>query len=140
MFREKLEEIMKCGTPSMPLHLKVAAWHVHRKRKREKLPFALDDSKKVLMPRQAPLKKFDPSGSLTVPAVRVALVPYRREYEHLIIQDRLDTSLDFKGSLKIHNYFHLISRQPTWGEVPLGCTGKVGSPASAHRLSSGAFI
>ncbi len=41
-------------------------------------------------------------------AVRVLLEPYQREYQRLIIQDRLDANLDIKGALKIYKYFHLI--------------------------------
>ncbi len=78
LFCDMQEEIMECGTLSTPLHLKIAAWYDARKRSGDKLPFALDDLKKVLMPRQALLKKLDPSGSLTVPEVRVALEPYQR--------------------------------------------------------------
>ncbi len=85
-----------------------------RKRKGEELPFTLDDVKTTLMPRQALLKKSDPTWSLTVPAVRVLLQPYQREYQRLIIQDRLDARLDIKGVLKIYKYFHLIKLQPRW--------------------------
>ena len=64
MFRNMLEEKMECRTPSTP-HLKIAAWKADRKRSRDKLPFALDDLRKILMPRQARLKKLDLSGSLS---------------------------------------------------------------------------
>jgi hypothetical protein len=100
-----------------------------------KLPFALEDLKKILMPRQALLKKLDPSGSLTVPEVRVALEPYQREYECLIIQDRLDASLYIKGALKIYNYFHLLLRQPMWGQVLFGCTCEVCFPHCVCRCT-----
>jgi hypothetical protein len=95
-----------------------------------------DNLKKLVMPRQALLKILDPSGSFTDPAVRVAPEPYQREYQLLIIQDRLDVSLDIKGALKIYNYFHLITRQPTWEEVPVGCTCMYASPSRVQMHSS----
>ncbi len=90
------------------------------------------------MPRQALLKKLDPSGSLTVPELRVALEIYQREHQLLIIQDRPDASLDIKGAPTIYNYFHLHSRQPTWGEpgeVPVGRTCKVCFPNCVCRCT-----
>jgi hypothetical protein len=51
--------------------------------------------KTILTPRQALLKKLDPIGCFTVPAVRVLLEPYQRECHRLILQDRLDARLAF---------------------------------------------
>ena len=99
---------MERGTPSTPLHLKITTWHADRKRSREELPFELDDLKKILMPRQALIKKLDFSGSLTVPTVLVLLEPYQREYQRLIIQDLLDARLDIRGALKIYKCFQLM--------------------------------
>ena len=92
---------------------------------------ALDDVKTILMPRQALLKKLDPIRRVTVPAVRVLLEPYQREYQRLIIQNRLDARLDIKGVLKIYKYFHLIKLQPTWPSwlrFHLGVLVKYASP------------
>ncbi len=86
------------------------------------------------MPRQALFKNLDPSRSLNIPAMRVLLEPDQREYQRLIIQDRLDASLDIKGALKIYKkYIHPITRQPTWGKVPLGCSCKVCFPNCVCR-------
>ncbi len=70
----------------------------------------MDDVNTILMPRQALLKKMDLVGRLTVPAVRVLLEPYQREYQRLIFQDQLDARLDIKGALKIYKHFHHIKR------------------------------
>ncbi len=57
--------------------------------------------------------KLDPSGILTVLEVRVAVGPYQRKYELLIIQDRLDASLDIKVHLRFTTtsiHFHVSQR------------------------------
>ncbi len=56
----------RCGTLSTPLHLKIATWQA--------------DVKTILKPRQALLRKLDPSGSYCA-AVRFLLEPYQREYQ-----------------------------------------------------------
>jgi hypothetical protein len=71
---------------STPLYLKITAWRADSKWKGERLPLALDNVKRMFMPRQAVLKKLDPSWSLPVPTVRVLLELYQREYQCLIIQ------------------------------------------------------
>jgi hypothetical protein len=132
---------MEYWTRSAPLHLKIAAWHDDSKRSGDKLPFELDDLKKVLMPRHDfPAQEIGTIGSLTVPEVRVALEPYQREYELLILQERLDASLDIKDALKIYDYFQLlsplqVSRQSTWGQVQLWCTCNVCFPRCVCRCT-----
>jgi hypothetical protein len=64
--------------------------------------------KMVLIPRQALLKKSDPSGNLPVPEVRAMLEPYVRDYQHPIIQDRVTTSMDIKRELQIYKSFHKL--------------------------------
>jgi hypothetical protein len=89
------------------------------------------------MPRQALaaalLKKLDTSESLqvTVQEMRIAL----EEYECLMIQERPDASLDFKDAIEIYNLFHLLSRQPTWGQVPFGCICNVCLPHCVCRCT-----
>ena len=45
-----------------------------------------------------------------------------RQYERLVIQDRVDADTDLRDALKIYNYFHQLNRALDWGEIPLSCT------------------
>jgi hypothetical protein len=65
------------------------------------------------MPRQTLLKKLDLLGYLPVPEVRVMLEPYTRNYQRLIIQDKVAANMDIKGALHIYISFHQLSRQPS---------------------------
>jgi hypothetical protein len=121
---------MECRTRATPLHLKFAEWHDYLKRADDKLRFELADLKTVLMPRQPLLKKLDPSGTRNLPVreMRAKLDPYVRDYLRLIIQNRVAADMDIKGALQIYKSFHKLARQPTWGDVPPGCTCKVCFP------------
>ncbi len=83
---------------------------------------ALGDLKTILVPRQALLKRLDPTGERSVPTVRMQLQQLVRQYERLVIQDRVDADTDLRDALKIYNYFHQLNRAPEWGEITLSCT------------------
>jgi hypothetical protein len=74
----------------------------------------LGELKLILVPRQALLKKLDPTGELSVPTVRTQLQPLVRQYERLVIQDRVDDDTHLRDALKIYNYFHQLNRAPEW--------------------------
>ncbi len=124
-YRDMLEEIMECGNPATHLHLQISAWHDDRKATDDKLPFGLDNVKTVLIPRQALLKKLDPLGTFSVPGVRCKIAPYVIQYQTLVFQDRPAADMDIERVLQIYKYFPHLTRQPTWGDVPIGCTCKV---------------
>jgi hypothetical protein len=136
VYRDMLENIMECGTSTTPLHLKVKAWHVQNKRDGVPVPFTLDRLKTVLMPRQALLRKLDPEGDLSVPRLKTLLEPYQREYHDLIVRDRVPGDMDVKAALNIYKNFHILCRQPSWGDVPLSCDCEVcfGNCVCAHTL------
>ena len=120
-YRDMLENIMECGTSATPLHLKVKAWHTQNARDRLAHPMLLDRIKSVLMPTQALLRTLDPDGDLDVPRLKTLLAPLQREYQDVVLRDRVPGSMDIKAALKIYKSFHLINRQSTWGDIPLSC-------------------
>ncbi len=123
-----MEKVMESGPVTMPLHLKIGAWPDDQKQSGSATRLDIGEIKMVLVPRQALLQKLDPSGELTVPLVRIRLeaLVCQLEYEKFIrvLHDRVEasTSLD---ALKIYNYFHQLSRAPTWGEICVSCTCRV---------------
>ncbi len=72
---------MESGPPGAQLHLKVLAYHGDRVCADEELPLVLLDLKQVLVPRQWFLKKLDPRGNLTVPALKDLLRQHMLEYK-----------------------------------------------------------
>jgi hypothetical protein len=119
---DMMEEIMECGPRTLALNLKIAAWHEDMRRLGQSPSLALGDLKTIPVPRQALLKRLDPTGELSVPTVRTQLQPLVRQYERLVIQDRVDDDTDLRDALKIYNYFHQLNRTPEWGEIALSCT------------------
>ncbi len=79
--RDMMKEIMECGQRTLPLQLKVAAWHagedVQRLGQCQRL--SLGELKTILVPRQALLKQLDPTGDLSVPTLRTQLQPLVRQ-------------------------------------------------------------
>jgi hypothetical protein len=41
-----------------------------------------------------------------------------RQYDKLVIQDRVDNGMRLKDALKIYNNFHQLTRAPDWGDIP----------------------
>ncbi len=116
---------MESGQVIMPLHLRIAAWHDDRRRSGYAARLDIGDIKTVLVPRQALLQSLDPSGELSVPEVRGRMEPLVRQYERLIVQDRVEAGTSLTGALKTYNYFHQLNRAPTWGEICVSCTCRV---------------
>jgi hypothetical protein len=85
----------------------------------------LGELKTIPMPRQALLKRLDPTGELLVPTISTQPEPLVRQYERLVIQDRVDDGTHLKDVLKIYNYFHQLNRAPEWGEIALCCPCRV---------------
>ncbi len=87
-----MEEIMECEPRTLALHLKIAAWHEDMRRLGQSPRLNLGELKLILVPQQALLKRLDPTGELSVPTVpsRTQLQPLVRQYERLVIQDRVD--------------------------------------------------
>ncbi len=123
--RDMMEEIMECWQRTLALHLKIAAWHEDILRLGQCPRLALGDLKTILVPRQALLRRLDPTGELSVPTLRTELQPLVRQYKRLVIQDRVDADTDLRDVLKIYNYFHQQNHAPDWGEIPLSCTCSV---------------
>jgi hypothetical protein len=94
--RDMMEEIMECWQQTLTLHLKIAAWHEDIRRLGQCPRLALGDLKTILVPRQALLKRLDPTGELSVPTIRTQLQPLVRQYERLVIQDRVDADTDLR--------------------------------------------
>ncbi len=63
-FRDMMEEIMECWPWTMALHLKIAAWHDDLRRLGQAPRLDLGELKTILVPRQALLKRLDPTGEL----------------------------------------------------------------------------
>jgi hypothetical protein len=80
--RDMMEEIIEWGplTLARALHLKIAAWHEDIRRLGQFQRLALGDLKTILVPRQALLKRLDPTGELSVPTVHTQLQPLVRQY------------------------------------------------------------
>jgi hypothetical protein len=51
----------------------------------------LSELKTILVPRQALLKRLDPTGELSLSTVRTQLEPLVHLYERLVIQDRVES-------------------------------------------------
>jgi hypothetical protein len=68
--RDMMKEIMKRGPRTLALHLKIAAWHDNLRRLGQAPCLDLGELKTILVPRQALLKRLDPTGELSVPTVR----------------------------------------------------------------------
>jgi hypothetical protein len=85
------------------------------------------------MPRQALLKKLDPLETLLVPEVHTMLAPYVIKYQQLVLQDRPAADMDINLKLQIYKSFHQLTRQPTWGDVQIGCTCEVYFPSCVCR-------
>ncbi len=66
---------MESGSITVPLHLRIAAWHDDQMRSGSATRLDIGQIKTVLVPRQALLQKLDPSRELTVPAVSIRLEP-----------------------------------------------------------------
>jgi hypothetical protein len=81
---------MECWPRTLALHLKIAAWHEDMRRLGQSQRLDFGELKLMLVPRQALLKRLDPTGELSVPTVRTQLQPPVRQYERLVIQDRVD--------------------------------------------------
>jgi hypothetical protein len=54
LFRDMMEEVMEIGPVSMPLHLRIAAWHDDQLRSGSGTHLGIGEIKPVLVPRQAP--------------------------------------------------------------------------------------
>jgi hypothetical protein len=134
--RDMTEEIMKCWHRALAIHPKTAAWHEDIRRLEQSPRQTLGDLKTLLVPRQALLKKLDPTGEFSVPTVRTQLQPLVRQYERLVIQDRVDADTNLRDALNIYNYFHRLNRAPEWREIPLSCTCRVcfGNCVCKHSL------
>ena len=120
---------MESGRARAQLHLKVLAYHHDRIAQRDKLPLELHEIKAVLMLRQWWLEKLDPHGLLTVPELRQKLEPHVRVYKAVVLRiGHEPAGMDVKKALRIYQKFHLISRQSSWGKIPISCSCKVCFP------------
>lgn len=120
IYRDMIEDIMERGSVHAPIHLKIAAWHSDRLREGVAMPLDLDRIKKVIMPRQQLLQKLDPAGDLSVAELRYKLEPLVQQYQDVVLRDR--AVRDVKSAMKIYKGFHMLSRAPTWGTIPVSCT------------------
>jgi hypothetical protein len=121
IFRDIIEEVMESGPVTMSLHLRIAAWHDDQMRSGSGTRLDIGEITTVLVPRQALLHKLDPSGELTVPSVSTRLEPLVRQYEKLILHDKVEARMTLKDALKIYNYFHLLRRAPSLGDICVSC-------------------
>ncbi len=80
---------MESGPVTMPLHLRITAWHDDQLCSWSATRLDIGEIKTVLVPRQALLHELDPSGELPVP-VRTRLEPMVCQYEKLILHDKVD--------------------------------------------------
>jgi hypothetical protein len=118
IFRDIMEEVMESRPVTMPLHLRIAAWHDDHMRSWSATRLDIGAIKTVLVPRQALLQKLDPSGELTVPSVRTSLEvlePLVCQYEKLILHDKVEVGMSLKDALKIYDYFHQLRRAKVMG-------------------------
>ncbi len=62
--------------------------------------------------------------------------PLVRQYDRLVIQDRVDDDSHLRDALKIYNYFRQLNRAPEWGEIAISCTCRVcfGNCVCKHTL------
>jgi hypothetical protein len=125
LFRDMMKEVMESGPVTMPLYLRIAAWHDDQLRSGSGTRLDIGEIMTELVPRQASLHKLDPSGELTVPSVRTHLEPLVHKYEKLILHDKVEAGMTLKDALKIYNYFHLLRRAPSWGDICVSCNCRV---------------
>ncbi len=78
----------------------LAAWHDALVRDERDVQLELSNLKLVFMPRQALLKKLDPSGQPTISKLKETLGLYVREYQRLVVQERVTSYMDIKETLK----------------------------------------
>ena len=120
-FEELVTAISAAGAPSTALHLRVNAYHDDLKRGGGKVPLQVADIKSVLMPRQAFLRKLDPTGKLPIAQLRAMMTPHAAAFRRLVV-DNIDNGEDIKLALKIYSNFHLIQYKQEWDNYPASCT------------------
>ncbi len=89
------------------------------------MPLELLELKQVLMPRQWFLKKLDPKGELSVPALRDLMRPHMLVYRALVLLDIVEPGMTVKKAFAIYRKWHVLNRQSTWGAVPFSRSCKV---------------
>ena len=57
--------------------------------------------------------------------MRTRLETLVRQYEKLILHDKVEAGMTLKDALKIYNYFHLLRRAPSWGDICVSCNCRV---------------
>jgi hypothetical protein len=120
-FAELVTAISAAGAPSTALHLRVSTYHNDLKRDGGKVPLQVADIKSVLMPRQAFLRKLDPTGKLPIAQLRAIMAPHAAAFRRLVV-DNIDNGEDIKQALKIYYNFYLIQYKLEWGDYPASCT------------------
>ncbi len=126
-FRDLLIEVEESRDIGTPLCLKLVIYYENSIREGLDMPLDWSDTKTVLLPRQHPLKKLDPSGVLNVPPLREKLRPRVSEYERVVLKDVVPPGMDICQALKIYDYFHLICYMQEWteNEILVACSCKV---------------
>jgi hypothetical protein len=60
-----------------------------------------------------------------VSSVRTCLEPLVRQYDKLILHDKVEAGMNLQDVLKIYNYFHLLRRAPSRGDICVSCDWRV---------------
>ena len=130
-FFERLIQIKALCEDKTPFHLKIQAWHRNNK-KFGVLPGPprLENFKELLMPRQHILKAFDPDFTKSTEEVIKYLTPMAQEYEMFVLNDEYEQVQSLDQALNVYETFHHLTRDATWGKVPLACSCE-GSHADA---------
>jgi hypothetical protein len=81
------------------------------------VPLQVADIKSVLMPRQAFLRKLDPTGKLPIAKLQAMMATHAAAFRRLVA-DNIDNGEDIKLALKIYSNFHLIQYKPEWVDYP----------------------
>ena len=82
------------------------------------------------MPRQHILKEFDPDFTKSTKEVVDYLTPLAHEYERYVLNDEYEQVQSLDEALDVYETFHHLTRDATWGKVPLACSCE-GSHADA---------
>ena len=90
------------------------------------------------MTRQQLLKAIDPDFTKCTEDVLACLRPLAQQYEQYVLNDEYEQVLGLNDALNVYESFHHLTREASWGKVPLACTCE-GSHAHAVREHAALF-
>jgi hypothetical protein len=115
---ERIEQIYDMCDDLTPVHLKIEACH---KANADPGKLTMDKFKTIIIPRQYVLKTLDPDHTKPLDAIRTILVSMKDDCMALLDNEH-DAGLNIEQVLDIHETFHHMTRDNSWGKVPWPCS------------------